>query len=41
MSLSLSEDIVEHAGIGILKQLGKVYLPGAAIAPEGPASRPR
>jgi type I restriction enzyme R subunit len=31
-----SEDIVEHAGIEILKDLGWSYLHGASIAPDGP-----
>jgi type I restriction enzyme R subunit len=32
-----SEDIVEHAGIEILKDLGWTYFHGASIAPDGPA----
>lgn len=32
-----SEDVVEHAGIEILKELGWLHLPGASIAPDGPA----
>ncbi|NBB16279.1 HsdR family type I site-specific deoxyribonuclease [Caulobacter sp. SLTY] len=32
-----SEDIVEQAGIEILKDLGWLFLPGSAIAPDGPA----
>lgn len=32
-----SEDIVEYAGIDILKDLGWTYLPGISIAPDGPA----
>ena len=31
-----SEDIVEHAGIEILKDLGWLHLHGASIAPDGP-----
>ncbi len=37
MADGFSEDIVEHAGIEILKDLGWVHLHGASIAPDGPA----
>ncbi|MFA4892702.1 type I restriction endonuclease subunit R [Brevundimonas sp.] len=32
-----SEDIVEHAGIEILKELGWSYFHGTSVAPDGPA----
>ncbi|MCX5513746.1 DEAD/DEAH box helicase [Kaistia algarum] len=32
-----SEDIVEHAGIEVLKELGWFHLHGTSIAPDGPA----
>ena len=32
-----SEDIVEHAGIHILKELGWTYFHGTSVAPDGPA----
>lgn len=32
-----SEDVIEHAGIEILKDLGWRYLPGSVIAPDGAA----
>ena len=37
MADGFSEDIVEHAGIEILKDLGWTYFHGASIAPDGPA----
>ena len=37
MADGFSEDIVEHAGIEILKDLGWVHLHGTIIAPDGPA----
>jgi len=37
MSGGFSEDIVEYAGIEVLKELGWLHLPGASIAPDGPA----
>ena len=32
-----NEDLIEYAGIEILKDLGWTYLPGPSIAPDGPA----
>lgn len=37
MASGFSEDIVEHAGIEILKDLGWTYFHGASVAPDGPA----
>lgn len=37
MASGFSEDIVEHAGIEILKDLGWTYFHGASGAPDGPA----
>lgn len=37
MAGGFSEDIVEHAGIEILKDLGWTYFHGASVAPDGPA----
>ena len=37
MTTGFSEDIVEHAGIQILQDLGWIYLHGSIIAPDGAA----
>ena len=37
MNPGFSEDIVEHAGIETLKELGWLHLHGSIIAPDGPA----
>ncbi len=37
MTFGFSEDIVEHAGIEVLKELGWFHLHGSSIAPDGPA----
>ncbi len=37
MTSGFSEDVVEHAGIEILKDLGWNHLHGVSIAPDGPA----
>jgi len=37
VNLGFSEDIVKHAGIETLKELGWLHLHGLIIAPDGPA----
>lgn len=41
MASGFSEDIVEHAGIEILKELGWTYFHGTSVAPDGPAPQRR
>ncbi|MGH6972257.1 MAG: type I restriction endonuclease subunit R, partial [Caulobacteraceae bacterium] len=37
MNYGFSEEVIEHAGLAILQELGWLYLPGPTVAPDGPA----